>query len=301
MHIAAWTVTAGWPLWALTALKVALKIAGVLIGARLVIILSNRLIDRLAAKSFFRRPTFDEHRVATLAGVGKSIIRYFFDFFAGVTVLSLLGVDTSSLLLGAGVAGLAVGFGAQNLVRDILSGFFLLLEDQYSVGDYVNIAGAEGIVEDVGLRATRVRAFGGELHIIPNGIIPRVTNYSCGPLRVLFEVTIPYEADTARALGIMQGALDRAIEDSDVVVEGPKVLGVSSLGPSGVRVMVWAKAKSMEHWGLERTLKLAIKEALDREGIPISHRQLFGGPELATATDRKGEPPAKPKATPGEA
>lgn len=288
----------GWPAWGLAALKVSLKIIGVLFAARLAIIVVNRLVNRLAVRRHPRHPLLDERRAATLAGVAKSVVRYFFDFFAGVTALSLIGVDTSSLLLGAGVAGLAVGFGAQNLVRDVLSGFFLLFEDQYAVGDYVNLAGTEGIVEDIGFRTTHVRAFGGELHIIPNGTIPRVTNYSRGPLRVLFEVCIPYEENIARAMGVIQGALDRAAKGYDVLVEGPKVLGISSLGPTGVRLMVWARAKAMEHWALERALKLAVKEALDKAGIPISHSQ-FPGSERAVPPGQ-AVAPDQPETSPGE-
>ncbi len=277
-----------WAAWGLTALAVALKIVGVIVAARLLIVLANTLIDRLAASHHERRSLLDERRTQTLAGVARSVVRYFFDFFAGVTVLSLAGVDTSSILLGAGVAGLAVGFGAQNLVRDVISGFFILLEDQYAVGDYVNLAGTEGVVEDLGLRTTSVRAFGGELHILPNGAIPLVTNYSRGPLRVMFEVTVPYEEDTPRAIGVIQGALDKAARGSPLIVEGPRVLGVSSLGPTGVRLLVWGRAKAMEHWGVERDLRLAVKEALERAKIDIPHAPPLPG------LDR---PPAKAQPT----
>lgn len=252
-----------------------LRIVAVLLAARLAIILANRLIDQLTARHRYHRAVFDERRVQTLAAVAKSAVRYTLDFVAGVTALGLLGIDTASLLLGAGVAGLAVGFGAQNLVRDVLSGFFVLLEDQYAVGDYVNLGGVEGIVEEIGLRTTQVRDFGGELHILPNGTITRVTNFSRGPLRVLFEVNIPYEADTLQAIKVIQDTLDAYRAESEAVVEGPQVLGVSRLGVTGVRVMVWAKAKSMEHWAVERDLKLRIKESLDRAGIDISYPRLL--------------------------
>ncbi len=247
-----------------------LRILAVLVGARVVILLASRLIDRVAARRGHHRPVFDEKRVQTLAAVSKSAVRYALDFFAVVTVLSLLGIDTASILLGAGVAGLAVGFGAQSLVRDVLSGFFVLLEDQYAVGEYVSIGGVEGIVEEIGLRTTQIRDFGGELHILPNGTVGRVTNFSRGPLRVLFEVRVPYEADTSRAIKVIQDALDTYRVRSEVVVEGPKVLGVSRLGLAGVHVTVWATVKPMEHWAVERDLKLAVKEALDKAGLPVA-------------------------------
>ncbi len=306
--VSAWA-SALWGLdWAgvgLDALKVAAKVLAVLLAARLAIILANRLIDRFVARDHHRR-LFDDRRLHTLAGVAKSAVRYTLDFVAVVTAFSFLGVDTSSLLLGAGVAGLAVGFGAQNLVRDVLSGFFLLFEDQYGVGDYVNLGGVEGIVEDVGLRTTKLRSFGGELEIIPNGSVQRVTNYSRGPLRVLFEVNIPYEEDTARAMNLIQQALDRVRAAKDAIVEGPRVLGVSSLGPTGVRVMVWARAKALEHWDVEREMKLAIKEALGQAGIDISrYRALFTparSPRVGAGDNAAGDGtgPSRTAGPPGE-
>lgn len=259
-----------WPVLGLAVGTTLLKILAVVLTARLVIILTNRLIDRLSNRHSRGRPVFDERRVHTLAGVAKSTVRYALDFFAGVTSLSLVGLDTSSILLGAGVAGLAVGFGAQNLVRDVLSGFFLLLEDQYGVGDYVNLVGVEGIVEEIGLRTTQVRGFGGELHVIPNGSIPRVANFSRGPLRILFEVCVPHRVDLARVMAVTQEAADHYAAGSKVLVDGPKILGVSRLDSAGVHLAVWARAKAMEHWAVERDLKLAIKEALTRAGIDIS-------------------------------
>jgi small-conductance mechanosensitive channel len=259
-----------WTSLGLDVLKTLGSIAVVLLLARLVIVLANRVIDRLATGHNRHRPVFDERRVQTLATVAKSVVRYGLDFAAVVTALSLVGIDTSSLLLGAGVAGIAIGFGAQNLVRDVISGFFILLEDQYAVGDYVNLGAVEGIVEEIGLRTTQVRAFGGELNTLPNGTIPRVTNFSRGPLRVMFDVTVPYEEDTLTAMRVIQEALDRFRSASTVVVEGPTVLGVSRLTGAGVSVRVWARVKEMEHWAVERELKLQIKEALDRAGVGLS-------------------------------
>jgi len=268
----------------------------VLLAARLAIVLLVRLVDRVASRAPRHPRVLDRRRVQTLAAVAKSVIRYALDFVALVTSLSLLGVDTSSLLLGAGIAGLAVGFGAQNLVRDVLTGFFILLEDQYAVGDYVSLGGVEGVVEEIGLRTTLIRAPGGELHILPNGTIQRVTNFSRGPLRVLFEVEVPYEEDTARARQVLQEAFDRYAADSGCVVEGPRVLGVARLSPTGVALLVWARVKAMEHWAVERDLKLVAKEALDRAGIPIPRRYRSLRPRRlrrADAMEGPEGPPAK--------
>lgn len=255
----------------------ALKILAIIIAGRVLITFGYRVVDRLAERKGQHQALFGpERRFLTIATIAKSLIRYAVDFVAGVIVLNLLGLDTSSVLLGAGVAGLAVGFGAQSLVKDVISGFFILFEDQFSIGDYVKLGGVDGIVEEMGLRSTQVRAFGGELHTIPNGIIDLVTNYSRGAIRVLFEVEVAYEEDTSRAIVRTQEVLDRFAAGSEVVVEGPQVLGVSKLGASGVSLMVWAKVKAMEQWAVERELKLRIKRAFDEAGIEIPYpRRVF--------------------------
>jgi len=261
-----------WPGAGVVVLWAAVKIAAVIFIARLAIGLGNRLIGEFMERQVKHKTFFgNERRLTTIGGIGKSVLRYGIYFFAGVTVLSLVGIDTSSILVGAGVAGLAVGFGAQNLVRDVLTGFFILFEDQFAVGDYVAIGDKDGIVEEMGLRTTRIRAFGGQAHIIPNGTIELVTNYSRAPMRVLFEVEIAYEEDTARVIEFVQGILDRFAAESDVVTEGPRVLGVSQLGASGVALMVWAKVKPMEQWAVERELKLRIKRAFDEAGVEIPY------------------------------
>jgi small conductance mechanosensitive channel len=261
-----------WSAVALGLLAVILKIVVLVIAGRIVVFLATRFVDRLIERRPKRRIFLtEERRFTTLAGLAKSVIRYGVDFVVVVTALEVAGVQTSSILLGAGVAGLAVGFGAQNLVRDVLTGFFILLEDQFSVGDYVTAGGVDGVVEEMGLRTTLLRAFGGEAHIIPNGTIDRVTNYSRGSMRVLFEVEIAYEEDTTRVIGYVQEVLDRFRAESEIVTDGPNVLGVSKLGDSGVSLLIWAKVKPMEQWAVERELRLRIKVAFDRAGIEIPY------------------------------
>ena len=274
-------------------LVVVLKIGLLVMAGRIVVFIAGRFVDRMIDKKPKRGLFFaEERRFTTLAKLSKSVIRYGVDFVVVVTALDIAGVQTSSVLLGAGVAGLAVGFGAQNLVRDVLTGFFILFEDQFSVGDYVSAGGVDGVVEEMGLRTTLLRAFGGEGHIIPNGTIERVTNYSRGSMRVLFEVDIAYEENTTRVIGFVQEVLDRFRAESEIVTDGPKVLGVSKLGDSGVSLLVWAKVKPMEQWATERELRLRIKEAFDRAGIEIPYpRRVYiqGGALNRDPADETGE------------
>ncbi|HHY70884.1 MAG TPA: mechanosensitive ion channel family protein [Thermoanaerobacterales bacterium] len=210
----------------------------------------------------------------TLAGLLKSIVRYVTYFVAVVNILQIFGIETASLLTAAGIGGLAVGFGAQNLVKDIISGFFIILEDQYNVGDYVETAGVSGTVDEIGLRTTKLRDFGGQLHIIPNGQITRVTNHSRGLMRALVNVSIAYEADLNRALGALEKVCAEVREKREEIVEGPTILGVSNLGPTEVVVTILARTVPMQQWSVERELRKAILKKFEKEGIEIPYPRM---------------------------
>ncbi|MBE3586744.1 mechanosensitive ion channel family protein [Desulfofundulus thermocisternus] len=214
----------------------------------------------------------ESRRVHTLRTLMKSGLRYTLYFVSLVTILNMFGVRVEAILAGAGVVGLAVGFGAQNLVRDVITGFFLLLEDQFAVGDYITVAGVSGTVEEMGLRVTRLRDFGGELHIIPNGQIIQVTNHSRGNMRALVEVGVAYEENLDRVIDVLQQVCEQAARDmADIIAEGPHVLGVVNFGQSDVVIRIIAYTKPMQQWYVERELRRLIKEAFDREGIEIPY------------------------------
>lgn len=149
------------------------RILLIIIGLTLAGQIGNRLVGGLMRPG--RIPgVWDERRAKTLLGVIKSMLRYALYFVGIIMILHELGIDTTSVLAGVGIAGLAIGIGAQNLVRDVATGFFILFEDQFSVGDYVSISGVTGTVEELGLRATKIRAMTGDLYIISNGEIRQV-------------------------------------------------------------------------------------------------------------------------------
>ncbi len=249
------------------------------IGTRLV----DNIIDpnRLAG-------SWNERRVATLSGLVKSVIKYTIYFIGGVMVLDELGVPTTSILAGAGVLGIAVGFGAQNLVRDVLSGFFILFEDQFAVGDYVKVADAEGTVQDFGLRVTRIQIWTGEIHIIPNGLIDHVVNYSRSGMGVVLEVAVALEVDLDQAIDIINNVCHEVAEEkSDQVVDEPQVLGVTGLDSSGATIQIFGKVNPMQQWSFGRELRKRIKEAFDQEGIeiPYPHRVLINKQEKGEQED----------------
>ncbi len=254
-----------------------LHILLILVVSFLLVRASNALIDRLIIQRVSEgRKLIDERKARTLRSLLKSVARYAIYIFAGISILGELGVNTASLLAGAGLAGIAIGFGAQNLVRDIINGFFILFEDQFAVGDYVTVGDVSGIVEAIGLRATQVRGFGGELYVIPNGQISSVTNHMGSAMRVMFTVAVSYETDIDRAIAVLESEFEKAKVEISDIVEGPKVLGVNALAQSGVELLILARTRSMEQWRVERELKKRVKEALDREGIaiPYPHMQV---------------------------
>jgi small conductance mechanosensitive channel len=196
-------------------------------------------------------------------------------------IFEAVGFDITTVIAVTSIAGVAIGFGAQNLVKDIITGFFILFEDQFAVGDYITIEGMSGIVEVLGLRITKIRDFSGDLHIIPNGSITKVTNKSRGNMRALVEFQIAYEEDIDNAIKVINRVNKEMKKDFKQIVEGPEVMGVTALGDFGVTIRVFAKTLPMEQWGVEVELRKKIKNALDMEGIEIPY------PKRVLVEDRK--------------
>ncbi|MFW6087854.1 MAG: mechanosensitive ion channel family protein, partial [Myxococcota bacterium] len=176
-----------------------------------------------------------------------------------------------AVLAGAGVLGLAIGFGAQSLVKDIISGFFLIFDDALGEGDIANVGGeVTGVIESVGLRITKVRALDGQLWYIQNGEIQRVGNYSRTWTRALVTVGLAYEQDVAKGLRVLQEVGDTyAAENPDLVLEPPEAQGVLGLDDSSVGVRLVVKVTAGNHWAAERDLRKRVKEAFDAAGVEI--------------------------------
>ncbi len=234
-----------------------------------------RFINIVVDKFFENRGKFkivgEEKRFNTLRGVTKSILRYTIYFVAFTPILEILGVNISSLIAAAGIGGLAIGFGAQNLVKDVITGFFILLEDQFHVGDFIETGGKSGIVEEVALRVTKMRDVNGDLHIIPNGSIDKVTNKCRGNMRALVEIGIAYEENIDNAIRVMDEVCKEVAQENPKIIEGPTVLGVTRLGEYDVIISVMAKTQPMEQWAVERELRKRIKDRLDDRGIEIPY------------------------------
>lgn len=252
-------------------------VALIFITIRLISGIINRIIDR-TLKLEMSNPKINTNRAATIVSTLKKLIKYILFFIGIIMSLELFNINTASILATAGIGGLAIGFGAQSLVKDIITGFFILLEDQFSVGDYIQISDMYGIVEELGLRVTKLRDFSGDLHIIPNGSIDIVTNSSRGEMRALVPVSISNEEDVEKAITILTEALE-VFKDNDSIVDGPKVLGVANIGEYNIDINIWAKTKAMEQWGIERQIRKVAIEALQKSNIkrPYPKREIVGG------------------------
>lgn len=250
---------------------VLLSIVIILILQKIVSKIALKVIDRIFNEHESEKFKLDFNRMKTLKGVINSVISYVIYFVAAIMIFDQIGIEIGPLIAAAGVGGLAIGFGAQNLVRDIITGFFILFENQFTVGDYINIDDKSGIVEEVALRITKIRDFNGELHIIPNGSISRVTNKCRGSMRALVEIGIAYEENIDKAIAVLEQECEDIIKHIPNIVEGPKVLGVTNLGDSDVVITVIAQTKPMEQWNMERIMRKRFKEAFDRNNIEIPY------------------------------
>lgn len=209
-------------------------------------------------------------RTLTMGSLLRSIATIVIATIAGLTVLALLGIPLAPLLASAGVGGVALGFGAQALVRDYLSGIFMILEDQYGVGDLIDTGEAIGTVEEVTLRVTRLRDPDGVVWYVRNGEIVRIGNRSQGWSTVLVDIPFSYREDVERVIGIIRdevGQIDDEPHWSEVLREELKVLGVESITGGTVTVRILARCAPDENWGIQREIRRRVKEVFDREGI----------------------------------
>jgi small conductance mechanosensitive channel len=215
-----------------------------------------------------------EQRIEALASVLGSVSTFTVWLVAAFMVLGQLGIELGPLLAGAGILGVAIGFGSQALVRDFLSGVFILIEDQFGVGDIVDIDGqTSGTVEAVSLRMTRLRGVDGTLWHVPNGDIRRVGNMSQHWSRALLDVQVAYDTDLEHAREVILGVAHRQWEADDAVLEEPEVWGVEALGANGVTIRLVVKTTPAEQWRVSRELRAGLKAAFEEAGIEIPFPQ----------------------------
>ncbi|MBS0318932.1 MAG: mechanosensitive ion channel family protein [Proteobacteria bacterium] len=221
-------------------------------------------------------------RAETLGRVCRYIVSVVLSLIASVLILSELGVSIAPILGAAGVVGLAIGFGAQSLVKDYFNGFFLLLENQLTTGDVVAIAGTSGLVEDVTLRYVRLRDYDGNVHFVPNSLITMVTNMSRSYAHAVMDLGVGYREDTDEAVAVMRKVGAELREDA---VFGPKILddldvaGVDRWDDSAVVLRCRFKVRPLEQWNVKREFLRRAKKAFDAADIeiPFPHMTIYAG------------------------
>jgi small-conductance mechanosensitive channel len=243
-----------------------------------------------------------EARSQTLTAVIRSLVSICIWFIALVAVLDVLQINLGPLIAGAGIAGIALGFGTQAMVRDFIAGFFLVVEDQFGVGDVVDLGGdAKGTVEKVTLRATRLRDSGGIVWHVPNGQIQRVGNKSQEWARALLDVVVGYDADIAEVKEVIRRTAHQLTEDpqwAGEVLEEPDLWGVEAMDANGITIRVGIKTRPAGQFAVLRALRERLKAAFDAEGLTFA---AAGGPTEVivrqVGVEPTSEPPAAPRAS----
>ncbi|MEW6544563.1 MAG: mechanosensitive ion channel family protein [Nitrospirota bacterium] len=225
-------------------------------------------------------PGAASQRIATLTSLLRTLASAMIWAIVVVLALAQLGLDIRPILAGAGIVGLAVGFGAQNLVRDLISGFFIILEDQVRVGDVAVVNGTGGLVEAITFRTITLRDLAGTVHVFPNGTITTLSNMTKGWSAYVIDVGVAYKEDTDRVVEVMRQVAEELRQDrayADKFLEPIEILGVDEFGDSAVVIKARLKTRPIEQWTVGREYRRRLKKAFDAQGIeiPFPHRSLL--------------------------
>jgi len=226
-----------------------------------------------------------EKRTNTLLSIFKGVGRVFIVIVVIMMVLDEVGINITPVLAGFGIAGLAFGFGAQYLIRDLIAGIFIIMENQYRVGDVARVADIAGLVEEVTLRKTVLRDLDGIVHHVPNGEIRTASNFTRHFSRVNLDVPVAYDTDLDHAISVINRVGKALAEDEKwrkVIKSPPQVLRINNLGDSGIDIKILGDVKPMEQWAVMGELRLRLKKAFDAEGIeiPWPHTKVYFGSPL---------------------
>jgi small-conductance mechanosensitive channel len=283
----------------------AIRIVVILLAGGIFYLLLRVLRDRLSRMGEDRDdPIPDEglQRRKTLAAVITTGGIALISTITFMMVLDEIGIPLGPLLATAGIAGLAIGFGAQTLVQDVISGFFILLEDQYAIGDVIAAGGVDGVVEKVNLRTTILRDLHGVVHVIPNGEIRVLSNKTKGWSRAVLEIGVGYGEDPDRVIAVLEEIAAETYADpvfGSLLLEEPSVPGVEAFGDSAIQIRLTARTLPLKQWDVARELRRRIKHRFDAEGIelPLPQRMVWHrGDPVAGAKANDAEVPAGARA-----
>ena len=221
-------------------------------------------------------------RSETLAGVINRTLSFIVWIIAFMMVLSVLGINVAPIIAAVGLAGLAVGFAAQNIIRDYFHGFFIIMEDWFRVGEVATLAGETGLIVDMGLRRTTLRDINGTMHVIPNGKIELASNLARDWARINLDISVSYNENLDKVIQVINGVCQQFKDDPDWggdMLTIPKVERVNDLGDSGIAIKILGDTKAMRQWALMGELRKRIKDRFDAEGIeiPWPHTKVYFG------------------------
>lgn len=239
------------------------KIILIYIVAKVCIKIADKTISHMIAARDKSPLKFDRRRTNTIGSLIHNLIAYTVNLICIMLILGQVGLNLGPLLAGAGVLGLAIGFGAQSLVKDVITGFFIIFEDQFGVGDVIQIDSFKGTVEEIGIRVTRIKSWTGEVHIIPNGNIKQVTNFSTYNSLAVVDVTIPHHLNIDDATQILKDTVKHVQDLTEDIVKEPEVLGVQVVGTTDLKIRIIAECKPTRQFNVTRLLNIEIKKRLD--------------------------------------
>lgn len=273
--------------------KIGIMIIVTVILSLLTILLVPKMIDT-AVRGARTDQTEEElkKRTDTLSNVIGTTIQVVIIFLFILTALSQLGISITAFLTGSAVLGVAVGFGAQYLVKDLISGLFVIMENQYHIGDVIKIAGETGVVEEINLRRTVLRDMDGVYHVVPNGEVRVASNYTKQSSKINLDIGVSYSTDLDKAIGVINRVGKEMAADpqwASSITSAPVALRVENLGESSVDIKIVGETKPSRQWDATGELRLRLKKAFDKEGIdiPFPHTTvIFGNSPLQLRSDR---------------
>lgn len=248
-------------------ISIAVKLVLLIIIYMAVMPIGKKIVGK-SIRKFGHSKRTSPGRIKTLEKLLANVYFYVITFIFVLMFFSTINVDIGPVILGAGVLGLAVAFGAQSLVSDVVTGFFILVEQQLEIDDYVTTAGYDGIVEEIGLRTTKIRSFDGTLNYIPNRFIEGVANHSRGNMQALVDIGISYDDNIDHAITVLNKVCAE-FQNDERFKDGPNAIGVQSLGSSDVVLRVVGQTENGLQWACERDMRKRIKQAFDEENIDI--------------------------------
>ncbi|MDP4182862.1 MAG: mechanosensitive ion channel family protein [Bacillota bacterium] len=236
-----------------------LKSIGIILLAVLVVKIGSFVIRKTFDKQKSFKYSKNIKRLDTLSTLIRSIFKYAVYTIACISILADV-LDIKSVLAAAGIGGVALGFGAQSLIKDIISGFFIVFEDQFEVGDIITIDNLNGSVEQIELRVTRIRNPNGDLYIVPNGEIKKIINHTRGNKAAIVDIPVGYDADLEKVIEIVSKVCEKVSGEFDVIVENPKILGITEFNKDNMNLRVIAKTLPNEQYEVERRIRKLIKD-----------------------------------------